>query len=740
MLFARFQRLDAFMKKTKLSNCIIFSLMSNLVVGYCGLALSTFTHAYDSYYWGTQNPTSSPRPYGKGRFGEYREKSDRSKDYGHQGVDISVSGKLFAYADSTVLNVDSIRGGGNQVILQPKDHKDVIAVYWHLSRHAPGLTPGKEVKGGAYVGDSGQTGLNCASCVHLHFGAGFSDQSKALNIWLGDGKNNSYGNRSSVIRSSVFKRAAKVPSRPQYYWGNPALLLPMDVGLGTANPTSLNKYLGNSMRSQYNALVRNPRAMPLGAGYSMGSAWQSIPVLKANYSGIPSDIASQNAQQAIANVLVNSTEAEQALGGAAEVTPEQFAMYAPPRTFFTGESTVAIDVGDGGISENELVDKIGTARFHNGNYQAELMDTSMRGMLTDYLNTINSKNYLKKLMYFQKQRIEALYAAWNSQIVKYNLNGELANTVERAQQAQEIPIVSRMPLVEIYERYDQGIMPSLAQLSTALPVGFSGMSTCHPSAMNGWNRLPNEYKKRIIILALKMGADPNTLAILMAYETINYNFNLIYASSGPSGLVQFTPTGVQSMKMWGLLNEYYPESHQFTKQAYGRSKITNNAQVARNHPRNFLIPAKNAGTIYEFMYYDAYFFSKKIFENGLDGKDMTTLYKSIFGFSPYHKNAKSEIERRRYEENKQADVAPQDGIVSAQEILLTKNFRDRACQYISDDDILNNRYGITNADLNMPYASRYGIYQPKIGSYGGLFAARLSAMKLIQENENAKSN
>lgn len=148
-------------------------------------------------------------------------------------------------------------------------------------------------------------------------------------------------------------------------------------------------------------------------------------------------------------------------------------MYAPPRTFFTGESTVAIDVGDGGISENELVDKIGTARFHNGNYQAELMDTSMRGMLTDYLNTINSKNYLKKLMYFQKQRIEALYAAWNSQIVKYNLNGELANTVERAQQAQEIPIVSRMPLVEIYERYDQGIMPSLAQLSTALPVGFS---------------------------------------------------------------------------------------------------------------------------------------------------------------------------------------------------------------------------------------------------------------------------
>lgn len=237
-----------------------------------------------------------------------------------------------------------------------------------------------------------------------------------------------------------------------------------------------------------------------------------------------------------------------------------------------------------------------------------------------------------------------------------------------------------------------------------------------------------------------MGADPNTLAILMAYETINYNFNLIYASSGPSGLVQFTPTGVGNMKMWGLLNEYYPESHQFTKQAYGRSKITNNAQVARNHPRNFLIPAKNAGTIYEFMYYDAYFFSKKIFENGLDGKDMTTLYKAIFGFSPYHKNAKSEIERRRYEENKQADVAPHDGIVSAQEILLTKNFRDRACQYISDDDILNNRYGITNADLNMPYASRYGINQPKIGNYGGLFAARLSAMKLIQENENAKSN
>ncbi len=701
---------------------------TSLIGGFLVITLSSSTYAIDNYYWGTHNPTDLTKPTGAGRFGETRGKAG-STDYGHQGVDISVGGRLFAYADATVLNLDTVGGGGNQTVLQPKNRKDVVAVYWHQQSRSPQLRVGGEVKGGQFIGTSGNSGLNVSpgKQVHLHFGAGFTDEGKTLNIWLGNGSNS-----NSVIRGSVLPRAKTIAAKGKtYYWGNPALLLPMDVDLRSAKPTALRKYLGDSMRSQYNALAGNANAMPLGSGMSMGEAWESIPRLKVNYGGVPNDIATQNAQQGVVNVIVSDEEAERQLTATSEITPEQYAMYAPPRTFFTGESTVPLDIGDGGISENELIDKIGNARFANSKYQAELLNTSMRGMLTDYLNTINSKNYIKKAMLFQRQRIEALYATWNSQIVKKNLNGDLSQTIEKTQSATEIPIVSRKPLEDIYRDFDAGIAPTLTDLSTAIPISLTGKTSCHPNARNGWSNLSNEYKKQILILALKLGVDPNSFAILLAIESNDFSPSIYNRPQAAAGLIQLLPIGAGNMKMWNLLNKYFPETHTYTSKAFGTPIIKSEAKAMSVRPYYYIVPAKNASPAHEFMYYEAYFWSKSFITKPIAHKNLLSMYQSIFGNAVYISPSSE------YMQNKSADVAPADGKVSAAEILLTDRFRLRVCNYYSDEDVLTNKYGITNNDLKIRYKELDGnIYQPTLQNLSGAFSVRLSAQRANAEKNN----
>ncbi|MEX5523418.1 hypothetical protein, partial [Bacillus cereus] len=74
-------------------------------------------------------------------------------------------------------------------------------------------------------------------------------------------------------------------------------------------PDKLIPWIGNSIRSQYNAVTG--ANLPLGSGAVNGSKANLIPKVKvASNSGIPNDITAQEAQQAAINVIANSEAAE----------------------------------------------------------------------------------------------------------------------------------------------------------------------------------------------------------------------------------------------------------------------------------------------------------------------------------------------------------------------------------------------------------------------------------------------
>ena len=721
----------------------------NLIITFGGCILNTAIYA-QTFPVNPIYPNQSINT-GAGRFGEGR--SGKNPAFGtrpHQGVDISAKKgtPLYAIADSYVIgSVQTGSGGGIGTVLRPKN-MDVAAVYWHqdsINKNALGL--GKEVKAGAEIGKSGNTqhpSLNQSNhasqlAYHLHFGVGVPKPEQAVSAWI----NNRPRSGSEIVNSTamVNMRQGKTPTYggKSYYWTNPAPYLPKDTIIKTSKqPDPLIPFLGNSIRSQYNALTG--AKLPLGNGAVQGSRYKEVPRLKITALGVPNDIASEMGQAALVGIIASGNANE--LLGQDSVSMEELAYYAPPRTIFGGDSEVQIDIGDGDITKIELIDKIGSARFGNNEWQSQLLGLSMRGMLIEYLNGLNAKNFLKKEMLLQKERIESLYAAWTATSAKLNLQGELQETLEKAQKPEIIPELSRIPVEDLFERIEMGGSVDSIELSRAITLNTSGeFKQCDARYLSNFNRLSKSVRKELIALALRLGFHPvdflNMVAVESSFNAQNNIYKGIYytkstkggsvANYPAAGFVQLTPTGASGIPYSKIIS-LFPQSRSTILSGLGGDGSPNELQSkARSVAHGpYLKKLQDINPRLEFAVYDAYFYSKNRSFNTLPAseKNITRLYRMVIG-GPYIKGDRRT--GKGYAANAQYDLNEDDRF-TADEAVLHPMFRSRRCPYITDEDILTNAYGLTNDDLKLiPWdKSIERLKSPTLNSFGGYFGFSVS--------------
>lgn len=695
---------------------------------------------------------------GSGRFGEGREKVDKYPrgfgTYGHQGVDISApqKTKLYAMADSVVVgSVDTGGGGGIGTALKPINGPDIVVVYWHQSDITKAASYRNRVSAGQHIGYVGGTaspklGAKNVMSPHLHLGIGVRTPSEAVNLWI----NNAPKDGAKFYRVGLGGTNASKTKQfdgKSYYWTNPAPYLPKDVlmtsSLGKSDP--LLKYLGNSIRSQYNALTG--ANLTLGPMAEKGRFQDLIPKLKIENNGVPSSISTEVARGAVVGVLEGG-DADQILGQDS-ITPEELAYYAPPRTIFTGnQNEVKIDIGDGDITQQELIEKIGNSRFGNSQWQSQLIGMSMRGMLVEYLNTINAANFVKKEMIKQKERIESLYAAWSSQVTKNHLSGPLAESLEKAAAPNVIPEISTLPVEELFEMIEAGTPISDLDLSQAISMGGAQYKYCDPAYKNALWSMDAGKRKELFSLALRLGFHPNDFATAIAVETgFTKNMNKLYPNmtmvknkagklvkSYPAGgYIQLTKGGAGDIP-YSRLVELYPGAKSTITKHLG----SNYRSGAMNNVHGPYL--KELGAInprYEFAVYDAYFFAKNKSFHNIKPSERTLglLYKMIFGTN-YSKYSSNPIIRAGYWDNKPYDI-DDNGVITSEEAVRNKRFRVRNCEYWTDQMVLNNSMALTNNDLKLiPWNTAVArVPSPTVDKLGGNFAL-VQSLKAKKEMSN----
>lgn len=727
-------------KRTTLSACIQLVLVKSPLLS---LFFVTNAEAYLPVF--PINPGNSSAVHsGAGRFGEGRAKKDKYPrgfgTYGHQGIDISapLNTKLHAVADSVVVgSVDTGGGGGIGTALKPLNGPDIVVVYWHQSKITKAASYRNEVKAGEHIGYVGGTstprlGAKNVLASHLHIGVGVPSPSEAVNLWLNNAPKDSAKFYKVGLGGTSASRTKSFQGK-SYYWTNPAPYLSKDVlmrsSLGDGDP--LIKYLGNSIRSQYNALTGANLA--LGPGAKKGIYADKIPKLKIANNGVPSSMATEAARAAVVGVLEGG-DADQILGQDS-ITPEELAFYAPPRTIFTGNSSeMKIDIGDGDITQQELIAKIGNSRFGNPEWQSQLIGLSMRAMLIDYLNTINAANFIKKEMILQKERIESLYAAWSSQVTKSKLSGSLQASMEKAVTPNAIPEVSVLPVEELFEMIESGNFSDL-DLTSAISLGGDQYKQCDPAYIRNLKAMPVAKQKELLALALRLGFHPNDFATAVAVETgFMQDQNKLYppmkrvrnkkgelVNSYPAGgYIQLTKGGAGDIP-YTTLTELYPATKPIlTKHLGGNFKQGATSRVHGPYLREL----GSLNPRYEFAVYDAYFYSKNKGFHSIPPSQRTLglLYKMIFG-TGYAANSKNAILRAGYYDNRPYDIN-NDGKISSDEAVRNPRFRIRNCPYWSDAEILSNAMGLTNSDLKLiPWSSSVArMKSPTVDNVGGNFA------------------
>lgn len=669
---------------------------------------------------------------GAGRFGEGR--SGDVNQYGsrpHAGVDINASRgtPLYAVSDGVVITSGNTGGGtGNGVVIK-LNNSDVIASYWHLTSIDPSARVRAPVKKGQIIGYSGNTnqaGTTTGSyAYHLHFGVGLPSPKQTVAAWL----HNRPRNGAQVVSSTAMTTAMTYGGKA-WYWTNPAPYMQQDVIITVSpkfQPDKLVPFIGNSIRTQYNALTG--ANLPISGNVQRPTRANELPKLMVSSEGVPSSVASESGQMQMVGAIASGNADE--LLGQDSVTMSEFSFYAKPRTIFSGESTVQLDVGDGNLTKTALIEKIGNSRFANATWQSDLVGLSMRGMLIEYLNMINAENFLIKESLFQQERIESLYAAWSSNVTKYNMESELQESIEKAQTATAVPEVSTIPVEDIYEIVENGGAITGGQLSNTVTLGSEKeVGKCNPKYKDYFNALPDQVKKELVAFSFRLGFHPLDYLNMTAVETGFNSNNDIYKGSytykdskgvtrtayPAGGFIQLTPTGASGIP-YAKVMELFPQSRTVLTNALG-SSIT-----AKNKAKNvahgvYLKQLQNINPRLEFAIYDAYFWSKNngfVAQSGRE-KNVAKLYRMIFG-GPYKEGT------RGYAENSQYDLN-HDGIITVDEPVMHPMFTSRRCMYITNEEILTNKLGLTNEDLKLiPWdESIKRLKSPTVGDYGGHFA------------------
>lgn len=597
-----------------------------------------------------------------GRFGEFRSRSGGAGS--HNGIDISrANGSdviLKAIGPGKIISYDTRSSGSNNTsttnpLIMQMDTGDRI-MYRHTDpRYQKQFNafPGQRIKAGqdiAYMSNKG-----CGSCaVHLHIEYGVKGK-RGLDVWLNKNLDQVFKNPSMALKQKI-KGAAPYVGSSEYKLTDPTPYLPSDVVIvatpeGQALENKYVPYLGNTIRTQWNALYSSSTGITLPVGSSVDGVpvkqGRKLPALA--FSGDVSMDAYGSAQVQVAQMIADGTISPEA-AASGTIYANDVAQYAPPRTIFGGTADdVPFDIGALNSTPAELIENIGNGRYGNSKWFNELATMSMMGLLIEKLNIINAQNYLTKEIHKQNERLEALLAAYTSSETQ-RYSGSVDEIYARAEMPTVIPEVAVIEMKDIFENAENGNAPVYSDAQ----ILKGGQGT--PDRKCGWG-VPGKFnavKDGIKRVALKHGYNPNDVAAILGFESAGFNL-AIDNGAGAYGLSQWTRIGLADIKTSDLTARGIPASIKTTP----KQVTTLNAQQQTELLDLYLeIKSKQRRSDY-------------------NNKTIVGFYALVLG-GPYKSPS------LQYMQNKNLDRNPNDGVVTIPEAVTYEGIVKRLCPYYPD--------------------------------------------------------
>lgn len=361
------------------------------------------------------------RAQGSSRFGSWRQwggSKEPRKNRWHLGVDISKSHgtKLFAAGSGTVKSTINGGGGVNTFSVQ-RDNGDV---YSYLHMQSKIVDRGAKVGPGNHVGTMGDRGTGP---VHLHLEYYVPCQSGRVRFtgFYGGSSDRSRPGRPKYSVEKVLKSSGSqhgvldgfgIQATGRLCSTDPTPYLPNDrtfqQGGVIAAEGPLTDYLGNSMRSQYNALYNPTPNLPLGPGARPArKKFPNMPVYNDKLT--PEEIAALRSGGI--DAAMYGSAAGYDLDG--QLMSYQMLMSFIPSSDGGEWGTLPqpsrpVDITE--MTPKEVVASVAERRFGNAAWEAAIVDLSSKALLTEYLLMTTEENFLKQQNSILKSRVEGLLA------------------------------------------------------------------------------------------------------------------------------------------------------------------------------------------------------------------------------------------------------------------------------------------------------------------------------------------
>lgn len=388
------------------------------------------------------------------RFGVWR--SWKSGRRWHNGIDISGSvsgGRRITYPANGTITQKEPRIGATRV---RRENLPDSYLFMHQN-----VLP-EEPKGSpVFAGKSaGQMGNKATGDVHLHFEYYVPCKSGRVRfVGMTGTRTGSFATFDDKMKrlqqhGAIYKGSQSTETG--YCVTDPAPYLPSDRTYNpTMNDKALEAYLGNSIRSQYNALYNPMPNLPLGAGaraatkrppnlpqYGDILTPDQLAALKAG--GIGGAIFGEGAGYSLNGELMSY----QMLSSFISATDGQewASLPKPPK------STSLAD-----MTPKEIITQISTQRFGNADWEKAIIGLSSKGLLTEFLMMEAEGNFLEQQNSQLKSRVEFLIAGLTqAQLFEYNKKIEAMSIIANAAAVPQILDVELRPMYGY--GYEEGSM------------------------------------------------------------------------------------------------------------------------------------------------------------------------------------------------------------------------------------------------------------------------------------------
>ena len=369
---------------------------------------------------------------GSWRFGLWRNKHG---GYYHTGLDFSGNGgnvgDRVVFSDSGTL----LQNGGSYNKVEFKRGNSDKIMMLHANTTSAGKK-GSQVVGGTPALMMGQRdgANNNTYGKHLHYEYHvLSNSGRQRFIGLGGAINFTTKTRGKGVSFHTNTMGSKNNfSGAGYVVTDPTPYLKNDfVFNGTDRDNGLEKYIGNSARSQYNAVYRPNPLLPLGAGAFAGTKqFVNLPAPLDNMS--PEEIAAMSG---------GAIDASLYAGGAGYDVDGQLMSQQMAVSFISASDGAEwaslpkpppTDLSE--MTPQEIISKIQFQRFGNPEWEKAMITLSSKALLTEYTLMNAEENFLRQQNQRMKNRLELQLATLNqAQLFEYTKKIETMNIIANAE-------------------------------------------------------------------------------------------------------------------------------------------------------------------------------------------------------------------------------------------------------------------------------------------------------------------